>query len=381
MLEKFGMRVVVAAAMLAASVSLLAPTPAHATTFAPPALKVPSSILMTMDGTVLWSRQPEAPRRVASTIKLLNALVLRESTMSLDATVTVPKKAAAIWCGDVGLVTGQKVTIRQLLEMMLIASANDAAEAVAIRVAGSEQAYVARMNAKARSLGLLNTHAVDPHGLSKRETSTASDLTILARQVMADPVLRAIVQKRSVAVPRPKHKPRVFASTNQLLGHYAGIEGVKTGFTNPAGHCFIGAALRGPVELMGVVLGAKSNKGRFSEMRKLLDWGFAHTHVQTLVSCDTTMGTVAIDGSAASCVTVHAAETVSRLMLDGDPLETTVTLPASVAAPVVRGQRLGTIEVGRGGVTLATVPLLADIDAPAEPPLAATLRALVAWIR
>jgi D-alanyl-D-alanine carboxypeptidase (penicillin-binding protein 5/6) len=379
-LKTWRVRIGVVAVLLAASMSLLAPTSASAATFGPPALKVPSSILMTMDGTVLWSRRPDAHRRVASTIKLLNALVLRDATMTLDTTVTVPHKASAINDGDVGLVTGQKVTLRQLLDMMLVASANDAAEAVAIRVAGSEQAYVARMNAKARSLGLLNTHAVDPHGLSKRETSTASDLAVLARTAMADPVLRAIVRKRSVVVPRPKHKPRVFASTDQLLGHYAGIEGVKTGFTNPAGYCFIGAALRGPVELMGVVLGAKSIKGRFSEMRKLLDWGFAHTHLQTLVSRDTTMGSVAVDGSSVSTVTVHAGTTVSRVLLDGGPLETTVTLPASVAAPVVRGQRLGTVEVGRGGVTLAVVPLLADADAAVEPAFAPTLRALVAWI-
>jgi serine-type D-Ala-D-Ala carboxypeptidase (penicillin-binding protein 5/6) len=368
-------------AVLLATVAWL-PAPASASTLRPPALKVPSAILMTMDGTVVWSRQPAAHRRVASTIKLLNALVLRDATMTLDTTVTVPRQASAINNGDVGLVTGQKLTLRQLLDMMLIASANDAAEAVAIRVAGSEQAYVARMNAKALSLGLTGTHAVDPHGLSKRETSTASDLAVVARTVMADPVLRAIVRKRSVVVPRPKHKSRVFASTDRLLGHYAGIEGVKTGFTNPAGYCFIGAALRDPVELVGVVLGAKSVSGRFSEMRKLLDWGFAHTHLQTLVSRDATMGTVVVDGSAVSSVTVHTPSTVSRVLLDGGPLETTVTLPASVVAPVARGQQLGTVEVGRGGVTLGVFPLLADSDMPAEPAFAAALRALLAaWTR
>jgi D-alanyl-D-alanine carboxypeptidase (penicillin-binding protein 5/6) len=293
----------------------------------------------------------------------------------------VPRQASKINDGDVGLVTGQKLTLRQLLNMMLIASANDAAEAVAIRVGGSEKAYVALMNAKAKALGLVNTHAMDPHGLGKHETSTASDLSVLARQAMADPVLRAIVKKRSVVVPRPKHKPRVFGSTDLLLGHYTGMEGVKTGFTNPAGYCFIGAAKRSGVELLGVVMGAKSNKGRFSEMRKLLDWGFAHTHMRAIVSREVTMGVVAVDGcTPGSSVTVHASETASRTLLDGCRLETAVTLPATVTAPVARGQQLGTVAVYRGTTELVSVPLLADVDVPVVPTLTRLLRDLpTAW--
>lgn len=343
------------------------PLSALAAAIPPPPVKVPSSVILTMDGTVVWSRKPSARRRVASTIKLLNALVVRD-VADLDTTVTVPRQASAIDNGDVGLRTGQKLTIRRLLEMMLIASANDAAEAIAVRVAGSEKAYVALMNAKAKSLGLANTHATDPHGLGKRETSTAADLTVLARRVMADPVLRAIVRKRSVVVPRPGHKTRTYRSTDLLLGRYAGIEGVKTGFTNPAGYCFIGAAKRGGVELMGVVLGATSNAGRFSEMRKLLDWGFAHVHAKTLVSRDVTMGVVPVDGGSASSVTVHAADAVTRALLDGTALDTTVSLSPTVTAPVSAGQRLGTVEVGRRGATLAVVPLLADADVAAQAP-------------
>jgi D-alanyl-D-alanine carboxypeptidase (penicillin-binding protein 5/6) len=195
---------------------------------------------------------------------------------------------------------------------------------------------------------------------------------------MADPVLAAIVRTPSVAVPRPKKKPRVLKSTDLLLGHYAGIEGVKTGFTNPAGYCFIGAALRGPVELLGVVLGAKSNKGRFSEMRILLDWGFAHTHVQTLVAATSTAGVVAIDGVPGATVTARPEATVTRLMLDG-AFDTTVTLPATVSAPVSRGQRLGTIIVGRDGVTLAVVPLVSDTDVAAPSLLDSIVETLAAW--
>jgi D-alanyl-D-alanine carboxypeptidase (penicillin-binding protein 5/6) len=352
--------------LLAAALALAVPAVALGLVFPAPKSKMPAGILMTMDGTVLWSRKANVRRQTASTIKLLNALVLREQGVSLDTTVTVPKHAAAINEGDVGLYRGQQLTIRQLLDMMLIASANDAAATIGIRVAGSEKAYVALMNAKAVSLGLVDTYATDTNGLSKRQRSTAADLTVLARHVMADPELKAVVAKPFVVVPRKKHKPRTFRSTDLLLGVYPGIEGVKTGFTNPAGYCFIGAALRGDVELLGVVLGTKSNKARFKEMRRMLDWGFANTHLQTLVSTEVTIGVVAIDGAPARFVTVHAANGFTKVMLDGS-FDTTVTLPSTVTAPVSRGQRLGTYEVGRGGVTIATVPLLADTDVAASP--------------
>jgi D-alanyl-D-alanine carboxypeptidase (penicillin-binding protein 5/6) len=359
--------------LLAASLSLLAPLPALAATFPPLAKNVPSGVLMTIDGTVLWSRKPDAPRQTASTIKMLNALVLMDQiadgrVASLDTTVTVPKQAATITDGGVGLVTGQQLTYRQLLNMMLIASANDAAEAIAIDVAGSQAAYVNLMNAKAAALGLKDTHAVDPHGLGKGETSSADDLTVLARCVLANKVLAPIVHTRSVVVPRPGHKPRVFPSTDLLLGHYAGILGVKTGFTNPAGYCFVGAAKRGAVELVGVVLGTNSNAGktgRFAEMRILLDWGFTHAHARTIASPETTYSVQVAGGP----VVASAESTVTRVLLDTSRLVTTITPSTTVTAPVPQGQWVGTETFTCNGATLATVPLFADADPPASPVL------------
>ena len=264
------------ALVLAAFLAACVVTPsAFAAKIPSPPVSVPSATLMTMDGSPLWSRNPDAHRRVASTIKMLNALVVRDRA-KLDDVIVVTRKAEAINDGDVGLVAGQRLTVRQLLNIMLIPSANDAAMALAIGIGGSEAKYVKLMNAKAKKLGLKSTHAADPDGLNKKETSTANDLTVLARKVMADPVLRSIVRQRSVSVPRTNGGHSTVHSTDLLLGHYKGMEGTKTGFTNPAGYCFVGSAKRSGVELLGVVLGAKSNAGRFSEMRKLLDWGFAN---------------------------------------------------------------------------------------------------------
>ena len=355
----------------------IVPPSAYAATIVPPRMSVPVSTLTTMDGVRMWSHSPESHRRVASCIKMLTALVVREHT-KLDDVVVVPRQAAAITDGGVGLYKGQRLTVRQLLHIMLIPSANDAAMALAIHVGGTEAKFVALMNAKARAIGLKHTRAADPDGLNKKETSTADDLSALARRVMADPVLRDIVRQRSVVVPRRNGKHSTVASTNLLLGHYTGMEGTKTGYTRASGFCFVGSAKRGGVELLGVVLGAKSNPGRFSEMRKLLDWGFAHCHVRVLISKGTTLAVVPVESGDATCVAVCTTRSVSMALFDGGgPVTTRLTPPPSVTATVTLGEQLGTAEVYEDGSMIASAPLVAAADVPAAAvPVTVTARPL-----
>jgi D-alanyl-D-alanine carboxypeptidase (penicillin-binding protein 5/6) len=353
-------RHIAASILIVVAFFALVPGAASAATPSSPPVYAPSATLTTGDGTVLWSKNPGAHRRVASTIKLLNALVVRDQ-VDLDKVITVSKEAAAIDNGTVGLTRGQKLTVRQLLNIMLVHSANDAAEALAVGIAGSEKKYVALMNAKAKELGLKHTKATDPHGLGKQETCSAEDLAVIAKHVLADPVLRGIVRQTSVKVPRANGTVEVYSTTDQLLGNYRGIEGIKTGYTDPAGYCFVGAAKRNGVELIGVVLGAGGSSERFAQMRKLLDWGFAHTKAQRLVSAETTMGVVEVSGGAVPTVTVHAAKALGMTQFDGaEKLTTQVSLPPSVSAPIVAGQELGAVQVSRAGVLVASVPLVAD---------------------
>jgi D-alanyl-D-alanine carboxypeptidase (penicillin-binding protein 5/6) len=255
--------------------------------------------------------------------------------------------------------------------MMLVASANDAAAALAIHVSGSEKAHVRAMNKKAAALGLKHTKAIDAHGLSKREHSSAGDLAIIGRRVLANPTLRKIVRMRSVAVPRRGGGHDHYRSTNRLLGSYRGMQGVKTGFTNPAGYCLVGSAKRGKIELVGVVLGAGSNAGRFAEMRKLLDWGFAHTHMRTLVSRDATIGVTPTSVESSKTVIVaHPSKTVEMALLDGSSkVKRVVKKPTVLTLPVKAGQRVGTAEFYQGSTRIATVPLLSvvSVSRPATP--------------
>ncbi len=331
-----------------------------------PNVPVPSALLMTMDGHVLWSRHPDTQRRVASTIKMLNVLVVREHT-GLNDTVTVSAKAARTPDG-VGLWKGERLTVRQLLLMTLVASANDAAEALAIHIGGTEANYVELMNAKAKALGLKHTLAYDPHGLGKKEHSSARDLAVLARTVMADPVLRGIVAMRTVSVPRRHGKASKKVTTDRLLGHYAGIEGVKTGFTNPAGYCFVGAAKRNGVELVSVILGARSISERFSESRKLLDWGFAGFKIKRVVSTSMTR-VVAVKNGVVPTDSVHPSRDVScAVWTRGAAVVASITLPAEVLAPIHHGDQLGVVRAMQGTWRLASVSLVADSDVASTAP-------------
>lgn len=371
-IERRSRLVATALLVLALAIPALAPARAVAAEVSPPAVSVPAALVQTLDGTVpMWSRRATTERHAASTIKMLTALVVRDRAAMGDV-VVIPRRAEAITDGDVGLVTGQRISVRRLMRMMLVASANDAAEALAIHVAGSEGAFVRMMNAKAKELGLTHTTAVDPHGLSERELVSAGDLAVLARHVMADPELKKIVAMRTAVVPLPGGGTRTVGATNKLLGAYGGIEGVKTGYTSDAGFCFVAAAKRGDVELVGVVMGARSNDARFAQMRKLLDWGFAHSRMRTLVATGTVLGEVPVVGGSESTVTVHAIRPLSAIEFDGQPLEIRTSLFPEVRAPVRAGEKLGTLAVYRGATLVGRRGLYADrsvpvVPAPAEP--------------
>jgi D-alanyl-D-alanine carboxypeptidase (penicillin-binding protein 5/6) len=345
--------------------------PAGALAASKPGLSVPASYLIRSDGHVLWKHNSTKERRVASTIKMLNVLVVVDRA-DLDDMVTVPAKAART--PGIGLVKGEKLTVRQLLEMTLIASANDAAEALAIHIGGTEAAYVKLMNAKAKELGLTRTHAYDPHGLGKREHSTAHDLSVLAKHVMAVPVLRNIIHMRSFSIPVRGHGTISHGTTDALLGHYAGLFGVKTGFTDPAGYCFVGMAKRGKVTLTSVVLGGPTLTSRFSQTRKLLDWGFAGFKSERIVSADTTMGVVQVLGGLEPSVTVsvHPAHDKTAVVWTRTPRTRQLVLPLTVHAPIARDDQLGVVRIVQDGMTIASVALLAD-SAIATPAPAASV--------
>lgn len=327
---------------------------------AAPDVAMPSGILRTMDGRTLWERNADAVRPMASITKVMTALVVLEN-VEMDEQVTISPMAAAVGEAGVDLVTGETRTVRQLLESMLVVSANNAAYALAEHVAGSNAAFVALMNQKARDLGMDETSFTNPHGLDEAAHHTsAEDIATLMEVAMANPKFAEIVAINGLDTTIDGTR-KFYESSNKLLGTYEGALGGKTGWTNDAGYCVTEAAKRGEIGFIAVVLGATSESDRFAQARALLDWGFRHYTVTQVASAEATAGLVPVTDFLDTTVVAVVAEDASVPVfdLDGD-IKTKVDMVPEVDAPVEKGQRLGTLSVVQGDRLLAQVPIVAS---------------------
>lgn len=232
-----------------------------------------AGLLFDLDsGEVLWRRRPLVPMPIASLTKIMTALVVVDRTSSRERVKITP--AALDYAGrGVGLPRGKRVPIEGLLHGMLLVSGNDAAKALAIHVGPGERRFVVLMNAQAKRLGLRCSRFVSPHGLERGNSSCAADLASMARLAMREKRISRVVRKSSAAVRFPVAGGRLFLnSTNPLYRpRYRGTIGLKTGFTNPAGLCYVGVVQRGRRRL-GVVLLDSPNPSE--QARKLFDTAF-----------------------------------------------------------------------------------------------------------
>ena len=214
---------------------------------------------------VLWTKNPDDPLPMASTTKMMTALVALE-TLSPDQRVTVPSEAV-VGQASMGLDPGEAVSVETLLYGALLVSGNDAAMTLAIRAAGNVDAFVERMNARAAEWGLNNTHFANPHGLDAPDhVSSALDLAALGRRVLSNPLLASIVATRSIVIGGYS-----LTNTNKLLTSYPGADGVKTGTTDAAGQVLVASATRGKNSAISVVM---NSPDRFAESTRLLDFYF-----------------------------------------------------------------------------------------------------------
>ncbi|MCI8760854.1 MAG: D-alanyl-D-alanine carboxypeptidase [Clostridia bacterium] len=222
---------------------------------------------------ILYGKNEKNQVKMASTTKIMTAIVVIENT-SLDKTVEVSKKAAGTGGSRLGLKTGDKITIRDLLYGLMLCSGNDAAVCLAESVAGSVSEFSNLMNAKAQELGLLNSHFESPHGLdSNGHYTTAYELALLSNYALKNQTFLAIVGTKNYTVTINGY-PKNLSNTNELLGNLNGVYGIKTGFTNGANRCLVTACKRGDLDIICVVLGADTKNFRTKDSIKLIEYSF-----------------------------------------------------------------------------------------------------------
>lgn len=330
---------------------------------AEPALSARSAVLMDREsGRVLYAKEAEEQRPIASITKLMTALVAVE----LRPDLSVPVEVKPEWTGAEGssmyLRPGEELTLEALLYGLLLSSGNDAALAIAGCCAGDVDAFVAEMNRKAAQLGMNHTHFANPNGLDDpQHYSTAYDMALLARVVLEREELRTIVAARSIAIGG-----RSLTNHNKLLWRYEGCTGLKTGYTDEAGRTLVSSALRDGQELIAVTLDAPND---WADHAALFDYGFA-SYPRTLVAEAGAWTDIPVTDSLCRFVRVRTVSDFYYPLAEGEQVRQTVELPERVSAPVSAGFPAGRVTFALNGDEIGRLSLLYDTGAAnnAAPP-------------
>ena len=326
-------------------------------------------LLEAESGTVLFAHRPDLRRSPASTQKMMLQLVALElvkaGKVSLEDSVWVSRRAARTGGSQVFLAQGEVFTLRELMEAAAISSANDACVAIAEHITGSVSSFVKRMNERAHSLGMEHTRVVNVHGLDntprdKGNLTTARDLSKVARVLLADHP--EALQWSSTRRKLFRNGKFILSNTNRLLGRFQGLDGLKTGYTRRAGSCLVSTATRHDMRLISVILGAKSERIRNRETRRLLTWGFNNFSRVPIVEAGEPMGKVALHWGIEPEVRVLAQDTVVAVLTSEQEQQIVhkLELPEEFPAPVAAGDELGKLRVSLGDSLLAVVPIHAE---------------------
>ena len=332
---------------------------------APGDISAVSAIVIEADtGTVVWEKNADEKRAMASTTKIMTALLTIEAG-DLDREFTVDSYAIRVEGTSMGLQEGDRVSRRDLLYGILLPSGNDAANAAAVSVSGSIGAFVGLMNDKAQQLGLSSTHFVTPSGLdADGHCTTARDLAMLTAYAMKNEVFREIVccSEAKVEFGAPPY-PRTLYNSNKMLRRYDGAIGVKTGFTDNARRCLVSAAQREGVTLIAVTLNAPDD---WHDHTKMLDYGFTKVFSYPLeLECSQR---VAVAGTGQSVEVYAEEDSIALLPEQRERLTRRVLLPQFVYGSVRQGERLGELQFLLDGAVVKTCPLYAQssVTAPEE---------------
>ena len=325
-----------------------------------------AALMEVSSGTILFEQNSHEPLAPASVTKVMTMLLIMEAidsgTLGWEDTVTTSEAAAAKGGSQVYLKVGETMSVRDMLKSIAVSSANDCACAMAEHIAGSEAAFVERMNARAKELGMNDTHFVNCTGLddgedAKNHRTSAHDIALMSRELLKNhPKIKEFT---TIWMDSVRNGAFGLSNTNKMIRFYDGATGLKTGFTSGAGYCLSASAQRDGMELIAVVMGAENSKIRFQSCKAMLDHGFAGYALIQPDLCDA--GQVPVILGKASAVEPRMGEAAS-LLIDKNQknsVTTDILLEESLCAPVSQGQRIGTMTVRSGEQILKEIPLVA----------------------
>lgn len=332
-----------------------------------------SAILIDYDsGEVLFEQNPDEKVQVASIVKLMTILLTFEEieagNLSLDEMLTTTENASSMGGSQVFIDPFVDYSVEDMLKSVIVASANDASVALAEKISGTEEAFVKKMNQRAKELGLDDTVYVNASGLPEPgQYSTARDVAKLTKEVLK---IKDYFNYSTIWMDKlthPSGRETEVVNTNKLIRYFKGCDGGKTGSTDEAGYCLTATAERGGMRLIAVVLGAKDATLRFNETSKLLTYGFANFENKQIISSGESLIEAEILRSKVKTIPVYAAEdfyVVSRKG-DGAQYAVTVEIDEKICAPLASGEKVGTVSISKDGVIIKTIDAIVGTDIPA----------------
>ncbi|MCR5610816.1 MAG: D-alanyl-D-alanine carboxypeptidase [Clostridiales bacterium] len=311
-------------------------------------------------GQILACDNPDDRLPMASTTKIMTALVVLENCADSEI-VEITKESVGIEGSSIYLSLGEKMTVKDLLYGLMLASGNDAAVALAVHVSGTVDGFVALMNKKAEEIGLKKTHFITPNGLhNDKHLTTAYELCLITREALKIPEFKEIVSTKYYTTSSGD-KVRTFKNKNSLLWSYNGAFGVKTGYTSAAGRCLVFGAERDGMTVVGAVLNCRP---MFETAAKLLDRAFSDYSVETIVPENTCVGKTFVENSPEKLLEVITKDSIITVMQKAteSSFRTETEIFSPLTAPISKGETVGVLRVYSQDKLVGETDLIAGSD-------------------